>query len=56
MTVSGEHGGVSEVSFDWLEEGGCLDCVPDAYDVDGDLVWHCEECGGGWAPLSRVES
>ena len=51
MRVSGNHGGRSEVSFDWLEEGGCLDCQASAYDRDGMLVWECDECGGGSAEL-----
>ena len=51
MWVSGKYGGVSEVSFDWLEEGACLDCQVSAYDADGRLAWTCEECGGGSAEL-----
>lgn len=53
MVISGKHGGISRVDFDWLEEGGCLDCVPEPYDVDGMLVWSCDYCGGGaakWEP------
>ena len=38
------------VQFDWVEEGGCIEC--ECYDVyDGDLVWNCEECGCGSAKL-----
>lgn len=52
MTISGKHGGVSEVEFDWLEEdGACLDCVPQAYDDDGYLVWYCELHEPGRAKL-----
>lgn len=51
MTVSGEHGGISFVNFDWLEEGGCYDCVVEPYDDEGELVWRCEQCGGGRATL-----
>lgn len=54
MWVYGEHCGKSAVEFDWLEEGGCMDCQPCAYDVDGMLVWHCDECGGGAAELMPV--
>lgn len=51
LTISGEHGGISEVDFDWLEEGACLDCEPEPYDDDGYLVWHCDVCDGGKAKL-----
>lgn len=51
MTIGGPHGGISEVEFDWLEEGGCIDCVPHAYDDDGYLVWDCDQCGGGSTEL-----
>ena len=56
MTVSGKYGGISEVSFAWLEEGCCIECHAAPYDDDGYLVWDCEECGGGraeWKPLRR---
>jgi hypothetical protein len=52
--MGGEHGGISEVSFDWLEEGACLDCRVSAYDIDGMLIWECEECEGGRAELFPV--
>lgn len=51
MWVSGKHGGISKVEFDWLEEGGCIDCEPNAYDDEGILIWTCDECGGGSAEL-----
>ena len=51
MRISGEFKGISEVSFDWVEEGGCLDCVVEVYEQEGWLVWHCTECGGGKAEL-----
>ena len=38
MTISGKYGGISEVTFDWLEENACIDCQPDPYDEDGYLV------------------
>jgi len=29
VTISGKHGGIVEVEFDWVEEdGACVDCVP----------------------------
>ena len=55
MTISGKHGGKSEVEFEVFDEGGCFDCVPEAYDDDGYLVWRCEQCGGGRAKLVRME-
>jgi len=51
MSISGKHGGISEVEFGWFEEDACCDCVVDAYDDDGFLVWHCDYCGGGSAKL-----
>ncbi len=55
MVVSGQYGGISEVCFDWLAEGGCYDCVVDPYDHEGDLVWRCDKCGGGRAKLEPNE-
>ena len=52
MTISGKHGGVSELWFDWLEEpDACSDCVAEPYDVDGYLVWNCKICQGGKSKL-----
>lgn len=51
MVISGKYGGISRVDFDWLEEGACIDCVPSAYEDEGDLVWSCDICGGGRANL-----
>lgn len=57
MTVSGAHGGISTVNFDWLEESNaCVDCAPEAYDDDGYLVWHCDVCGGGSAELVATDA
>ena len=53
MTISGKYGGISTVEFDWVEENACLDCVPDAYDDEGYLTWHCDICGGGRAKLTK---
>ena len=52
MTISGKHGGISTVDFDWLEEEACIECQPEPYDADGYLVWQCDYCGGGKAKLS----
>jgi hypothetical protein len=49
LSVSGEHGGIYELDFDWVEEGACCDCKPDPVPYDGYLVWYCEICGGGKA-------
>ena len=54
MWISGANSGISRVDFDWLEEGACFDCVPNAYEFDGMLIWHCDECGGGQAELLPV--
>ena len=51
MTITGKHGGISEVNFNWLDEGACIDCEPEPYDEDGHLTWHCVICGGGRAKL-----
>jgi len=51
MVISGKHGGISEVLFDWFEEDACIECQAEAYDQDGYLVWHCDYCGGGRAKL-----
>ncbi len=56
IRVSGKHGGIVEVSFDWLEEGGCFDCVAEAYpSEDGELVWHCEQHDSGRAKWLKGE-
>lgn len=59
VTISGKYSGIAEVDFDWLEEGGCIECEPHPYpspnDGGWDLIWDCEECGGGRAPLRAVE-
>lgn len=55
MTVFGRYGGKSKVSFDWVEEKhACCDCIPEPYDDDGRLVWHCDICGGGSAELFKI--
>lgn len=51
MTISGAHGGISRVDFDWFEEGACCDCEVCAYEDDGRMIWQCDECGGGSAEL-----
>ena len=56
VEISGKHGGISAVEFDWFEEpNACIDCTVDPYpDRDCDrwiLTWECEECGGGCAEI-----
>lgn len=51
MEISGQHGGISRVEFDWLEEDACADCRVDAYPIHDYMVWDCEACGGGRAKL-----
>jgi len=53
MVISGKHGGISTVEFDWVEEDACVECQVESYDIDGYLVWHCDYCGGGKAKLMR---
>jgi hypothetical protein len=46
VTVSGQHGGVSRIDFEWIEEdNSCIECEPAI--ADGYLVWHCDEHDGG---------
>lgn len=52
VVISGKHNGKARVDFDWLEEGGCIDCVPEPYpeefgENDFRLIWFCDYCGGG---------
>jgi hypothetical protein len=59
LEISGEHSGISKISFDWLEEGGCVDCQCEAYpeEFDSDdwrLIWHCDYCDGGSAKLKLI--
>lgn len=57
VKISGKHGGISNVLFDWFEEeNACIECYADPYPQDwGDgthhLVWSCEDCPGGSAEL-----
>jgi len=60
LQISGQCGGIVEVNFDWLEEGGCIDCqvqpYPEEFGLnDWRLVWSCEVCGGGNAKLREFE-
>jgi len=54
VEISGIHRGISEVTFDWFEEGACREAHPVA-DVkcrdDALLTWSCECCGTGSARL-----
>ena len=55
------NGGRSVIEFDWLEEGGCIECEVDPYETiagqddepNGMLIWHCDECGSHSAVLHR---
>ena len=56
VTISGKHGGVVEVDFNWLEENNaCIECFPDTSVQDDRLTWYCDECDGGSAELFPVE-
>ena len=55
MWISGKHGGISRVEFDWLEEpNACCECQVEAYERDGCMHWTCNVCGGGFAELQPV--
>lgn len=54
VEITGRHCGVTRVEFDWLEEGGCCDCVVEVYPDGDELCWHCDACGGGAAKLFRI--
>lgn len=57
VKLSGAHGGIVDIDFDWFEEDhACIDCLVDI-DATRDtnfylLVWDCETCGGGAAELT----
>lgn len=56
VEISGEHGGISTIDFDWFEEDACFDCEVQPYpeqfgEDDWRLVWNCEYCSGGNAEL-----
>jgi hypothetical protein len=56
VRLKGAHGGDITIDFDWLEEGGCIDCEVDL-DASRDtnwrrLVWACISCDGGSANLA----
>ena len=56
LEITGQYGGIVDLSFDRFEEGACIECQPDPYpDSDGYLVWRCNHCDGGksqWLPGS----
>jgi hypothetical protein len=55
LEISGKHGGIGTISFDWVEEpGACPDCRPNPYPDEDRLTWSCDECGGGSALLTPV--
>lgn len=48
LVVSGKHGGIFTLDFDWVEELACCECKPDPIPTpDGYLVWSCGKCLGG---------
>lgn len=56
LKISGKHNGIARVDFDWLEEGGCIDCECEPYPEEFDkgdwrIIWNCEHCDGGNAKL-----
>jgi hypothetical protein len=55
LEVSGKHGGIFALEFDWFEENACCDCnasaAPELYGDEWVIVWDCETCGGGEAKL-----
>jgi len=53
VTVSGKHGGIFTVAFDWFEEPrACDSCVVDPIPDGEYLTWACGRCGGGSAMLT----
>lgn len=57
VEISGQHRGISEITFDWCEEGACCEAHPVA-DVsdrrDPLLTWSCDCCEAGSAALVEV--
>lgn len=44
-----------EIVFDWLEEGACIEAVPEVEPADCWLSWSCECCDDdGGAELKRA--
>jgi hypothetical protein len=61
VELSGTNGGISRVTFDWLEEPeACSECDPNPYPEEGAegrlyLTWYCNLCEGGGALLSPAD-
>jgi hypothetical protein len=57
LEISGSHGGIVRLSFDWCEEpDACCECRPDPYpqkfdENDFRITWNCTRCDGGSAQL-----
>jgi hypothetical protein len=56
LQLSGLHGGISLVSFDWFEEShACIEChvepYPQEFAGEYRMVWSCDDCGCGSAAL-----
>lgn len=41
VTISGDHAGIHDIWFDWVEERACPDAKPHVENCDGVLRWHC---------------
>lgn len=57
VEVSGEQRGVFEITFDWFEEGACVEARGSAtVDLLDEpmLNWRCDCCGEGCARLFRT--
>ena len=47
VTLSGKYDKISDISFDWFEEGRCIECVP-YFNFDDDepaIIVGCDDCG-----------
>ena len=52
VEVSGVHGGIHHILFDWFsEKGACIDCKPYLSDDGAELRWTCELHDGGSTAL-----
>jgi hypothetical protein len=56
VTITGEHRGITEIVFDWFEEGACPEAHPAVEIFLGEamLVWGCGCCEPGSARLEGV--
>jgi len=56
IRVSGKHGGEISIDFEWLDEGGCIECAPYFEPSELLFVWSCEWCGGGSADVECIHA